>query len=761
MGEPAIPGASASWSVHSLTEFLDQISRLGDVDRTTVGAVERIAEVMDAEVAVLLDGDEVLAGIGYPRGQTRVSEVLEVVSGSRDELDVPGAGRCVAVAVTVAELPGATLVLARSSGGFERDERSLVGGMFRVLALTVQSLRILERERRAREEGRRREDLLQRLSRIQRSISGHAPLGAVLDSITAGASSLLGDPVVGLRLIDEDDPGILWMVSSVGVAPELLEQLRRVPVGSGAGGRAVTEGQLVVIDHYAEAGDALQPFAADGLQAAMAAPVLENGIVIGSLTVASYDAGRRYTGAEREALAAFADQAGVALANARLAEETQRALDTVTRQALHDSLTQLPNRTLFLDRVAHALDRQRRSQSLVGVLFVDLDDFKFVNDTLGHDTGDQMLTKVAARLRGAMRSSDTAARLGGDEFAVLIEDVTNLTEVVATADRLLTSLQEPFDLEGRVLPINASIGIAVGEPGRHSASDLLRDADVAMYQAKRLGKGRAAVFEHAMQAALVQRMQLDTDIRNALERGEFAVHYQPIVDLDTGAVDSVEALLRWNHPQHDLISPDVFIPLAEETGLVVELGRWVLEESCRQARVWNEQGRRLSVHVNLSVFQLQQPTLVDDVKEILEASGIDPCQLGFEITETLLLHDLTASGERLDELAELGISLALDDFGTGYSSLSYLDRFPIDTIKVDRAFTQALSVSGDRNRLAAAIAQLGSLLHVRTIAEGVETADQAQRLRQLGCRYAQGFHFSPAVPADEVPTSFAVGIELT
>lgn len=735
--------------MHKLTEFMAQVSDLGDERATLDGAIVRIAEALDAEsVSVVVHG-RVVASIGFPRDRIPDSQVVATAAGEATTVDVPGPGLCHAVPVPVDDLPGTTVVIARAHGPLRREEASLAKGMSRVLGLVIRDLRVLEQERTMREEGVQRAELLERLARIQQSISAHAPLENVLDAVTAGAASLLGDSVVGLRLIAGEDPTTLQMVSSIGIPEHLAGSLAASSVGVGAGGRAVTENRLVVVDAYQDDNNVLEPFRDDGLQAAMAAPVTEDGRVIGSLTVASYDCNRRYTTVEQDALQAFASQAGVALANGRLVEETQNALAQVTRQALHDSLTDLPNRVLFLDRVEHALNRSRRTGTEVAVLFIDLDNFKFVNDALGHDTGDRLLVEVAHRLDDTTRAADTAARFGGDEFAVLIEATATCDEVMDAAERVLHALQSPFSVGDHQLHVNASIGVAIGTPSFHAARELLRQADVAMYRAKATGKGRATLFSADMQTPLIHRVNLERDIRAAVADEQLDLHYQPIIDLHTGAVVGAEALLRWDHPNHGPIPPNVFIPLAEETGLILTLGQWALQRACDAASAWRDAGHDITMSVNLSVFQLQHDSLVDTVRTVLANTNTDPRQLVLEITETMLFHDIDSSARRLDELSDLGVGLALDDFGTGYSSLSYLDRFPIDTIKIDCSFTQAIASTGDRSHLAGAIVQLANILGLRCIGEGVETEDQLCRLRTLGCDLAQGYHLCAPVSHED------------
>ncbi|MGH9035328.1 MAG: putative bifunctional diguanylate cyclase/phosphodiesterase [Acidimicrobiia bacterium] len=419
-------------------------------------------------------------------------------------------------------------------------------------------------------------------------------------------------------------------------------------------------------------------------------------------------------------------------------------------QALHDPLTGLANRTLLLDRLAHALARSGRSGSPTTVLFLDLDGFKTVNDSLGHSVGDKLLMAVAQRLGGCLRPADTIARLGGDEFAVLLED-TATEAATAIAERLGRGLATPFDVGAREILARASIGLATGAPGQRAADELLRDADLAMYMAKREGKGGHAVFEAAMHTAALERLELEADLRRALAAGEIVVYYQPIVRLADASLVGMEALVRWNRPGHGLVPPAGFIPAAEETGLILEIGRWVLEEACRQVGAWQADhptSPPLQLSVNLSARQLQDSGLVGEVEEALRQSGLEPNRLVLEITESMLMKEPETAAERLRTLKGLGIRLAIDDFGTGYSSLNYLRRFPVDVLKIDKAFVGAIAGGPEDAALAHAIVRLAITLGLGTVAEGIETEEQLADLRRLGCELGQGYLFACPLPAD-------------
>jgi diguanylate cyclase (GGDEF)-like protein/PAS domain S-box-containing protein len=436
----------------------------------------------------------------------------------------------------------------------------------------------------------------------------------------------------------------------------------------------------------------------------------------------------------------------------------RRALeDELRHQAFHDPLTGLPNRALFLDRLENALSRSRRSHAVSAVLFLDLDDFKTVNDSLGHGEGDQILVAAAARLGGAMRAGDTLARMGGDEFAVLVEDPPDVATAVEVGQALLATLQAPFTRSRKEVFVHASLGVAISKSRNGSAEALLRDADAAMYRAKSLGKNRIEVFEPSMHEAALTRLALKGDLERAVERGEFRLLYQPIVELATGEPVGVEALVRWDHPRRGVIMPTEFIPIAEETGVIVPLGRWVLEEACRPARRWEaaRPDAPPTVSVNVSGRQVADGTLASDLGAVLSATGLDPARLILEFTEGVLMHDTELTVGTLNDLKRLGVGLAIDDFGTGFSSLNYLRLFPVDILKVDGSFVAGLSSGLSQRAVVQAILTLARTLDLATIAEGIEDAGQLAALRELGATRGQGFFFAPALSADEVTAMLA------
>ena len=430
--------------------------------------------------------------------------------------------------------------------------------------------------------------------------------------------------------------------------------------------------------------------------------------------------------------------------------ERKRAEEALSHQALHDPLTGLPNRRLFSDRLAHALARRGRRSTEVAVMFLDLDRFKWMNDSLGHSAGDQLLVEVAARLVDTAREGDTVARFGGDEFVVLVDDVTGEVDVIRLAERLAEALSAPVVIDGTDVTPTVSIGVAMSSNDRDcDAGSLMRDADAAMYQAKERGGDRYELFGVATRERVTKRLAMESELRRAIQGGKFEVYYQPEIDLADLSVTGAEALVRWPHPTRGLIPPAEFIPVAEETGLIVPLGAHVLETACWEAASWRRRGFPLRIAVNISPRQLLAPGLTQSVARVLATTGLDPDALCLEITETALLGDAESSGVVLRELHSAGVHIALDDFGTGYSSLTHLKRFSVDVLKIDQSFVEGLSHSQHDRAIVSAAVELANAFGILTVAEGVETEEQVAALRSLGCAHAQGFYWSPALPRHE------------
>ena len=434
--------------------------------------------------------------------------------------------------------------------------------------------------------------------------------------------------------------------------------------------------------------------------------------------------------------------------------------ERLEHQATHDPLTGLPNRTLLLDRLAMAVARARRHQTTLAVLFLDLDHFKVVNDSRGHTLGDRLLAQIAQRLTRALRPDDTVARFGGDEFVILSEDLDDEAHAIEAAERIQRVLEDVFTIDGTEIYVAASVGISFFHRDPQIATTdeevtpevLLREADAAMYRAKERGRGQVTVFDETLRSRNVRRLDIETSLRRALESDELQVHYQPILDLTTGRVRHLEALVRWQHPDRGLLLPAEFVPIAEETGLIVPLGRSVLETACRDLARWRREHPTLSevsVSVNISGRQLADRSLVDDLEAVIASTGVEPESIVLEITESLLMDDVEFSHQTLARLKRLRVQLAVDDFGTGYSSLSYLRSFPVDLLKVDQSFVAGLGAEDGDEAIVAAIIRLAHTLGLEAVAEGVETPAQLARLRALGCNLAQGFYLARPMQASD------------
>lgn len=463
----------------------------------------------------------------------------------------------------------------------------------------------------------------------------------------------------------------------------------------------------------------------------------------GVLVVQSYNQALRYGEKEAEVLTFVSQHIAGAL-------ERKRAEETIRHQAYHDALTRLPNRLLFQDRFAQALARAHRSKEMLAMLFLDLDRFKTINDTLGHMIGDQLLQAVSERLSNSLREGDTVARLGGDEFMIMLTGIRHAEDAAKVARKVLQEIRPPFHVQEHELNITTSIGISLYPQDGLDADTLVKNADVALYRAKDSGRDNYQHYLPSMNAQAYERLTLENSLRRALERGEFVLHYQPQIDVPSGTIVGMEALVRWQHPDGRLLLPNEFIPLTEDTGLIIPLSEWVLRTACKQMREWQTMALpSFRVSVNLSARHFQQQDLVETVDRILKETGLEPQYLELELTESTLMHDVDFVNKTMQQLKERGIHISIDDFGTGYSSLSYLKRFPINTLKVDQSFVRDCIQDADDAAIVSAIVSMARSLKMKVIAEGVETREQLDFLRTLQCDSVQGFYFNHAVPPQE------------
>jgi diguanylate cyclase (GGDEF)-like protein len=566
-------------------------------------------------------------------------------------------------------------------------------------------------------------------------------LPTLTDEIVATVRETLDVEMCTVLKLREDEE-ILDMVASVGYngPPD-----RALPAGTGTqAGYALSNRQPVVAEDLdAETRFDARSLLEEGMHSGVNAVIEGNERSFGVLSAHSTRP-RDFSADDVNFL--------VAVANVLSAAVERNRKDHVSRHAaLHDPLTGLPNRTLALDRLDLALARRRRDGTDVAMIMLDLDRFKLINDSLGHEAGDQVLIALASRLRDTLRPADTVARLSGDEFVVVCESPAGVRQVVELAERIGVAVSRPFALASGDHFLTASIGVAVAEGPDDTSASLLRDADAAMYRAKKRGPGRCELFDATVRAQLLARLRTEQELRQALDDGQLCVYYQPIIDVASGHPVATEALVRWNHPHHGLISPLDFIPIAEETGIILELGRFVLERACEQGAAWQREfGTPLQTFVNVSGCQIADPPFPAEVAEIARRFKLLPGTLGLEVTETVLIEDVDSPITVLSKLHEHGLRLVLDDFGTGYSSLSYLRRFPLDGVKVDRSFTDGLGSSPQTVAIMRAIVEMCHALDLTVVAEGVESEAQLDRLSQLGCEHAQGYLLCYPMPAEEV-----------
>jgi diguanylate cyclase (GGDEF)-like protein len=599
---------------------------------------------------------------------------------------------------------------------------------------------------RSEESSRRQADQQSEVARFgQRALEG-----ADIHELAQEASRILSDVLgVGYGGVMKLLPGgrELLLVAAVGLPEEMIGHTR-VPAAdySTQSGYALATGKPAVVNDWRTE----TRFGQSELQGEQgmrsAAIVLIKGKeqpfgILGAGSGGSHE----FTREDVNFMQAIANVLANAIERRRTEEQTQH-------EALHDALTGLPNRSLFLDRLQHALSAAARRHTAIAVLFLDLDQFKLVNDSLGHAAGDELLAAVAPRIEQALRPGDTVARFGGDEFAVLAEDVRNERGATRIAERIAEALARPFILREREHFVSASIGISIGT-GAEEPEALIRDADSALYRAKDHGRGGYEIFDEVMRSRVIEHMQTENDLRRALQRQEFVIHYQPVVSLFDGSILSLEALLRWDHPERGLIAPLAFVPVAEESRLIVPIGRWVIEQACRQAAIWQQlhpDSAPVGVAVNLSARQLADPDMTTHIEGSIKANGIDPSALWLELTETALLDESAFAERAMANLSRIGVRLALDDFGVGFSSLGYLKRLPLSMIKLDRTFVENVTDNAHDAAIVRAVSDMADTIGIDVVAEGVETEEQVRMARDLGCGYAQGYHFAEPVPASYV-----------
>lgn len=598
--------------------------------------------------------------------------------------------------------------------------------------------------------------LSQVLSEFARTLVTDFPIQSILDHLVERIVEVLPISAAGVTLISPGaDP---HYVAASDAAALRFEQLQS-ELGEGpclvtyATGEAVTVPDLGADDRFPVFARLARE---EGLRAVFTFPLRDGERRLGALDLYRTTAG----GLEPQAMVAaqtLADVAAAYLLNAQARADLRESSERSRRRSLHDPLTGLPNRTLLIERLEHAMDRSVRSRKVLGVLFADLDLFKAVNDTYGHHVGDQLLVAVATRISALLRPGDTVARLAGDEFIILCEDLDDRHHIEPLADRIVDALAEVYEVSGHRIRVSASIGIAFAGPGIEDPEQLLRDADLAMYRAKRQGGARHTIMDLSEQRTALHRAGLQRDLHAATNAGQLRLDYQPIVDTVGGRVRGAEALLRWDHPDHGLVGPDTIIPLAEQSGLMFEIGRWVLERACQDLRRWrgHAAGSPFQVAVNVSAQQLLRPGFTSTLVEVLEGARIDPALLVLEITETAFIEDADRAAVVLEDIKRHGLRLALDDFGTGYASLSFLRRFPIDLIKIDRQFVARVDHDLADRAIVRAMVSLAHGLHLGVVAEGVETVQQHRAVLELGCESAQGHHFGRPAPAEALTPMLA------
>jgi len=749
--------ATSDWATQQLAEFLAVLTGAADDREAETHAIERLAESFEADAGAFIKNGRVTSSLGWPAGRTPTAELIAAMASDASSIDLSGVGRCETAVIPVDRDEGTTLFLARSNYQFSAEEIGLIRGMARVLALGLRLLGTVAAERRQAAQNqqlllslRERQALSERLSQIQRRITSRAPLQEILDDITSGVSELLGGDMVVLHLVDDSE--FLLMASFLGVPGD--QDQRRIPVAKSLGGRAVIEDRLCIINNFRVftgpdgSLDTGEPWSA------MAAPVRSEGLAIGSLVVASRQADRRYLAAEQELMVAFAEHASLALNDARSQQAMAKALDDANHQAMHDELTGLPNRACFYDRTDQALRSAARDGTSTAVLLFDLNRFKEINDTLGHKYGDRVLREIGPRFRRGLRESDTLARLGGDEFCVLLPRVDGIGDALEVAERILGLLEEPFDIDGMTMDVEASCGISIAPTDGDNVDMLLQRADVAMYVAKDLD-AKVVAYNDDLNINTRARLALLGKLRTAIASDQLVLHFQPKAALSGAHLEGVEALVRWQHPMLGLVPPDEFIPLAEHTGLIKPLTTWVLNTALRQLHAWRIQPDSpvtddMSMAINLSARSLLDDAFPTEVVAALDRWQIPAHLLELEITESMIMADPPRAHRLLTELAAVGVKLSIDDFGTGYSSLAYLKNLPVDQLKIDRTFVLHMYQDPLDAVIVRSMIELGHNLGLRIIAEGIEDAQTWEQLAGLGCDSGQGYLLARPMPAPQI-----------
>jgi diguanylate cyclase (GGDEF)-like protein/excisionase family DNA binding protein len=696
-------------------------------------------------------------GLAGHVAQSRVAEIVPDVRADPRGLKIPGTAdvdeSMIVVPLVYEDATLGVLQLIRlGTRAFDATDLRLaqiVGSQAAVALYNARQNEELERRGEALE---RRLASQRQLLAITERLLLTSDRGAVFEAIADTIAEVVPHDTLTIYLVDRAGGCLVPILARDPYAEQILAT--RPALGAGITGDVIVKGEAELINDAVHDPRVLHVpgTPTDQEESLIVAPVRGPDGVIGAMNL--YRERRLFDEEDLDLVRLFANHVGIALENAAMKERLIEA-------ALTDPLTGLPNRRLFADRIEHALARRGQSGGRVAVLFLDVDRFKLVNDGLGHAAGDAVLAAIGERLREGMRAGDTVARLGGDEFGILLEDLPDHAEAAATAQRALNTVSAPLSLEGRLVTVRASLGLALDRPGKMSADELLRDADTAMYRAKANGRGGVAVFEPSMLAHQLARLEIDSELREAIERGQFILRYQPIVELATGRVVEVEALVRWDHPTRGILGPDSFIDLSEESGQIVAIGSWVAGEACRQARRWQlaqTDGRDVRVAVNTSARELIELGFVAGIEGALAESGLAPTSLTLEITESMMLADETAAIAALHRLRASGVRIVIDDFGTGYSALGYLNQLPVDGLKIDRSFVQGLGVEREKTAIVRATIAFARGLGLAVTAEGIETEEQLRQLVALKCDLGQGFWLNAPLDGETVAGLLAAGI---